>query len=111
MLKQPSENEWVGHDEAVPTHHPGNDSTNRLNISPTTGTYPSTIQMETPNMLTNPILHTIGHSNHPIETFLYLLEKHQIQQVIDVRSTPYSRYTPWFDETELPNALSKNQVA
>ena len=61
-------------------------------------------------MPNHPTLYTIGHSNHSIETFLDLLEEHQIQQVIDVRSTPYSKYTPWFDETELPGVLGENEV-
>ena len=48
-------------------------------------------------MLPPTTLHTIGHSNQPVEPFLELLKKHGIQQVIDVRSTPFSRYTPWFN--------------
>jgi len=43
-----------------------------------------------------PGLFTIGHSNHSIENFLSLLRQHHIRAVVDVRSAPYSRYSPHF---------------
>ncbi|MCH8243545.1 MAG: DUF488 domain-containing protein, partial [Planctomycetes bacterium] len=43
-----------------------------------------------------PGLFTIGHSNHSIENFLSLLRQHHIRAVIDVRSKPYSRFSPHF---------------
>jgi hypothetical protein len=36
--------------------------------------------------------YTIGHSNHPIEKFLKLLEKYNINVIVDARSVPYSKY-------------------
>ncbi|WP_438317905.1 hypothetical protein ACP6EK_03390 [Candidatus Caldatribacterium sp. SIUC1] len=33
-------------------------------------------------------IYTIGHSNHPLERFLELLQKHGIELVVDVRSRP-----------------------
>lgn len=42
-------------------------------------------------------LYTIGHSNHTFEKFLDLLKKHAIDVLVDVRSQPYSKYTPYFD--------------
>jgi uncharacterized protein (DUF488 family) len=36
-------------------------------------------------------LWTIGHSNHPLQTFVDLLTRNGIQALIDVRSNPYSR--------------------
>lgn len=36
-------------------------------------------------------IHTIGHSTHPIETFVALLERHGITALGDVRSAPYNR--------------------
>lgn len=50
---------------------------------------------------------TIGHSNHTIEKFISLLQKHRITAVADVRSHPYSRYLPHFNKSLLPDALSK----
>ncbi|NJM59740.1 MAG: DUF488 domain-containing protein [Oscillatoriales cyanobacterium RU_3_3] len=51
-------------------------------------------------------LFTIGHSNLSIETFVSLLQKHQITAVADVRSHPYSRYLPHFSKSEIKTSLS-----
>ena len=50
-------------------------------------------------------IYTIGHSNHPLETFLGLLRQHGIRALFDVRSSPYSGYTPYFNKDEIPRAL------
>lgn len=42
-----------------------------------------------------PPLHTLGHSNLSYEQFRDLLLEHGIKAVIDVRSSPYSRYITW----------------
>ncbi len=52
-------------------------------------------------------LFTIGHSNHSIETFITLLQKHNITAVADVRSHPYSKYLPHFNQTLLKKSLIK----
>ena len=49
---------------------------------------------------------TVGHSNHPIERFLGLLQSHGIAAVADVRSTPYSRFNPQFRREKLQTALA-----
>lgn len=49
---------------------------------------------------------TIGHSNHDLGHFLALLRTHDVQGILDVRSWPVSRYTPWFDRQPLRNALN-----
>lgn len=51
------------------------------------------------------VLFSIGHSNQTIEAFLTLLQHHQIQVLIDVRSSPYSRYVPHFNGHPLRLAL------
>jgi Protein of unknown function, DUF488 len=51
-------------------------------------------------------LFTIGHSNHSIETFITLLQQHEITVVADVRSHPYSRYVPHFNPNQLKSALA-----
>jgi uncharacterized protein (DUF488 family) len=51
-------------------------------------------------------LYTVGHSSHSIELFTELLRKHAIQVLVDVRSAPYSRYTPQFDHDLLPRSLN-----
>jgi hypothetical protein len=40
---------------------------------------------------------TIGHSNHPLEAFLDLLAQQRMDMLIDVRSSPYSRYASQFN--------------
>ena len=39
---------------------------------------------------------TIGHSTHPIELFVELLERNRIACLVDVRTVPRSRRMPWF---------------
>lgn len=48
---------------------------------------------------------TIGHSNHPIDTFLGLLAKHQIDAIADVRSSPFSRFAPQYNRDNLAASL------
>ncbi|MEN1761574.1 DUF488 domain-containing protein [Anoxynatronum sibiricum] len=55
-------------------------------------------------------LYTIGHSNHKIDEFILLLRKYQINCVIDVRSTPYSRFSPQFSSNEIKSELNKNGI-
>lgn len=56
------------------------------------------------------MLFTIGHSNHPIETFLSLLGRHGIECLADVRSKPYSRFNPQFRKQPLANALAERGI-
>lgn len=49
---------------------------------------------------------TIGHSTHPAEVFLELLLSHGIEEVMDVRSSPHSRYNPQFNRKGLQAALA-----
>lgn len=51
-------------------------------------------------------LFSIGHSNHPLQTFLDLLKLHQIQVLVDARSYPYSKYASHFDTQALKTAVS-----
>jgi uncharacterized protein (DUF488 family) len=52
------------------------------------------------------MIYTIGHSNHPIDRFIALLQQHGIDAVADVRSTPYSRFNPQFSKEKLQTALT-----
>jgi len=52
-------------------------------------------------------IYTIGHSNHPIETFIGLLHQHGIQVLIDTRSSPFSRYAPQFNRDSLKAAVQE----
>ncbi|MBR8834051.1 MAG: DUF488 domain-containing protein [Stigonema ocellatum SAG 48.90 = DSM 106950] len=53
---------------------------------------------------------TIGHSNHSIEAFIALLQKHKVTAVADVRSHPYSRYLPHFNQALLKPALLNVEI-
>jgi uncharacterized protein (DUF488 family) len=55
-------------------------------------------------------LYTVGHSNHPLEVFVALLREHGIEVLADVRSRPYSKYSPHFDRERLHQALKANGV-
>jgi len=54
---------------------------------------------------------TIGHSTHPQERFIALLQLHGITALGDVRSTPYSRINPQFNREELKEALRAAGIA
>jgi uncharacterized protein (DUF488 family) len=51
-------------------------------------------------------VYTIGHSNHEERVFLGLLVEHGIELLVDVRSAPYSRYSPHFNRESIGHALS-----
>jgi uncharacterized protein (DUF488 family) len=48
-----------------------------------------------------PTAWTVGHSNHDLETFVALVQRHQIAYLVDVRSYPYSRFAPHFNREDL----------
>jgi uncharacterized protein (DUF488 family) len=52
-----------------------------------------------------PTIFTIGHSTHPIEEFVHLLQAHGVEQLIDIRTVPRSRTNPQFNRDALPNSL------
>ena len=56
-------------------------------------------------------LFTIGHSTHPIDDFVELLERHSISCVADVRSAPYSRRNPQFNRETLRDSLKEHGFA
>lgn len=55
-----------------------------------------------------PVIYTVGHSNVTMEDFLSLLDSHSIQVVVDVRSSPYSRYATHFSQAPLKKALREH---
>src|SRR5688572_17480831 len=57
-----------------------------------------------------PDLFTIGHSTHSAEKFLELLRAHRIDALGDVRSNPFSAWTPQFNRTALEPALRAASV-
>src|SRR5690554_5631765 len=74
--------------------------------------------MEDPQEQARELLHfrmprrawTIGHSTRSSEAFLTLLDSHDIQLLVDVRSFPGSRKYPHFSKDALESELRKNGV-
>lgn len=56
-------------------------------------------------------IYTIGHSNIPLKEFLELLKSHDIKQLVDVRSSPYSKYASQFNREELKSALKNEGIS
>lgn len=56
-------------------------------------------------MIYKRIIYTIGHSTRTIESFIELLKEYEIQQIIDVRTIPRSRYNSQFNKETLPGKL------
>ena len=54
------------------------------------------------------ILYTIGCSNRTPDNFLNVLKKYNIQVIVDVRSAPYSSFTPQFNKEALRKLLIDN---
>ena len=50
---------------------------------------------------------TIGHSSHSPGAFLALLRKHCVDEVVDVRTSPSSRYSPHFNYDNLNDTLEE----
>ena len=48
---------------------------------------------------------TIGHSTHPIERFIELLQSNGVKQLLDIRTIPKSRHNPQFDSDVLAASL------
>ena len=55
-------------------------------------------------------LFTIGHSTHTQEYFLGLLKQHNIDYVLDVRSSPFSKFSSWFNKDAIEDYLKKNNI-
>lgn len=53
---------------------------------------------------------TIGHSTHPINEFIELLQAHDIKEIVDVRSIPMSRYNPQFNSDTLKQSLEQANI-
>jgi uncharacterized protein (DUF488 family) len=58
-----------------------------------------------------PTIWTVGHSNHSWEAFQTLLSGERIETLIDVRSSPYSRFAPQFNRELLAAALDQTGIA
>ncbi|MGP4033432.1 DUF488 domain-containing protein [Pseudarthrobacter sp. 1C304] len=51
--------------------------------------------------MTDMTIFTVGHSTHPIDEFIGILEAHGLKRLIDVRTVPKSRHNPQFNTDAL----------
>ena len=61
--------------------------------------------------LQDPIpIYTIGYGSRSIEEFIGVLQQYEVAYLIDVRSTPYSRYKPEFSKEVLAAELQRHRI-
>ena len=53
---------------------------------------------------------TIGHSTHPFDKFLNILNVFHIEMIADVRTIPKSRHNPQFNMDGLRDGLKTNSI-
>lgn len=53
---------------------------------------------------------SVGYGNRRLYHFIELLKKHKIECVIDIRSTPFSRYRPEFNKSSLKHSLEESGI-
>jgi uncharacterized protein (DUF488 family) len=57
-----------------------------------------------------PVIYTIGHSTHPLDYFLELLNTYAIDFLADVRSVAASSYNPQYNQQPLSQFLNANGI-
>lgn len=62
-------------------------------------------------MAPQPVLFTIGHSHRELDELLGTLQTHEITAVADVRSQPFSRLRPQFNQGTLRAALRDARIS
>lgn len=55
-------------------------------------------------------LYTIGYGNRTLENFISLLEKNNIKILVDVRTTPFSRFRPQFNKLSITRQLLDRDI-
>lgn len=66
-----------------------------------------------PNVISDPhstAIYTIGYGSRSLEAFIATLQAYHIEYVLDVRSTPYSRFKPEFSKNELEAGLRERGI-
>lgn len=52
------------------------------------------------------VVMTIGHSTRPLEDFISMLQAHDVELLVDVRTVPRSRHNPQYNKESLPESLA-----
>ena len=68
------------------------------------------MQQEGKRLIVMKELFTIGHSNHSLDHFIELLVAYRLSTIIDVRTNPYSKYSPHFNKDVLDSALRNANI-
>ena len=55
-------------------------------------------------------LYTVGHSIYEIEDFISLLKKNNVNTIVDIRSTPYSKFASQYNREDLKYYLNENEI-
>ena len=58
----------------------------------------------------NKVIYTIGHSTHPIDEFIKIIQAYEVETVVDVRTIPKSRHNPQFNKDDLTANLLKHNI-
>jgi uncharacterized protein (DUF488 family) len=53
---------------------------------------------------------SIGHGNKKIDVFLKELTTNKVQYLLDIRSKPFSKWNPQFNQSELKKVLEENGI-
>ena len=53
---------------------------------------------------------SIGHSQHQVDYFINLLKSHDVNYILDVRSTPYSQFAASYNRESIRPALQSNGI-
>lgn len=56
------------------------------------------------------LIYTIGHSTHPIEYFIQLLQKYGVNCLIDVRTVASSTYNPQYNQLPFQAKLKEKKI-
>jgi len=60
---------------------------------------------------TSPTILTLGHSNRTQDQFLAKLAEYRVECVVDVRTRPASRWSPWFNRRNLESILPTHSIS
>lgn len=54
---------------------------------------------------------TVGHGKKELNAFIYTLLRYKVNCIVDVRSSPYSKYSPQFNKEKFECELSKHKIS
>ncbi|MBA7518858.1 hypothetical protein ES705_10932 [subsurface metagenome] len=60
--------------------------------------------------MTNSTIYSIGHGNKAIKDFINELKSFNIQYLLDIRSKPYSKWNPQYNQDQLEIELKEHRI-